>query len=102
MITTTQWRAAGFKSQAIAYALLNLCLLETAEGNLTEGGTVTADSVFIDAAAPSVSDCISHLVDGVFSPLGFSKATHCIAHNNSEATGQDGWMNIDMGSKTVV
>ena len=72
MITTRQWRAAGFKSQAIAFALLNLWLLEIAEGNLTEGGTVTADSVFIDAAFPDASDGIPHLVDGVFSPIGFS------------------------------
>ena len=101
MITTTQWRAAGFKSQAIAYALLNLCLLETAEGNLTEGSTVTADSVYVHATYINTSDCISHLVDGVFSPIGFSKETHCIAHN-LPPNGQDGWMNIDMGSKTVV
>ena len=96
MITTRQWRAAGFKSQAIAYALLNLWLLEIAEGNLTAGGAVTADSVFINAANPEASDCISHLVDGVFSPRGFSKETHCLAHN-APPNGQDGWMNIDMG-----
>ena len=72
MITTRQWHAAGFKSQAIAYALLNLWLLEIAEGNLTEGSSVTTDSVYVNAAYPGFSDCISHLVDGVFSPIGFS------------------------------
>jgi hypothetical protein len=97
MITTRQWRAVGFKSQAIAYALLNLCLLETAEGILTEAATVTADSVYNNVAYPNISNCISNLVNGVFSPIPI-----CAARNNSDATGQDGWMNIDMGSKTVV
>ena len=69
-------------------------------GVLTEGGTVTADSVFISANNLH-SDCLSGLVDGKFIPwVSAAGSTKCIAHN--EPTTPHSWFNIDMGAKTIV
>ena len=59
---------------------------------LTENGVVTADSVYSGPEA-NISNCISHLVDGVFFPEGLSLNTHCVAHSNG--TGPDEWFNIE-------
>jgi len=62
--------------------------------------TVTSDSLYIYDLEPGYSNCLSGLVDGIFSPKGISPSIKCCAHTYPLIAST--WLNIDMGMTTVV
>jgi len=92
--------AATFKPKCMVMCVLALNIVHQVEGVLTKGTTVTADSVFIGDLYPGYSNCMSGLVDGKLSPIGYNATTHCCA--TTSPTTAATWLKIDMGAKTVV
>jgi hypothetical protein len=94
--------ATAFKPKWIAiYVLALLLIQQQVYGVLTENTTVTADSVYIGSYL-GYSNCLSGLVDGKFSPIGYNATTHCCATTSPTTNSVATWLNIDMGAKTVV
>jgi hypothetical protein len=89
--------ANAFVPRALALALLAFNIQE-ANGVLTAGATVTADSIY-PCCSGGYSNCLNGLVDGKFPPQGYSPSTHCCAHTTYSP---ETWLNIDMGSRAVV
>jgi hypothetical protein len=101
MLQDTKMLSGKLKRRAFACALLSTWLIQPSAGTLTQGATVTADSVYGAGNPPSDYDnCLFGLVDGKWPPFGVSATTHCCAHN--DPTTVHSWFNIDMGSKAVV
>ena len=101
MSTKSNNYAATFKPKCLAMCLFALKLIHPVDGVLTQGMPVTADSIGINAGDPAYSNCLSGLVDGKLSPLGYSPTTHCCAHTAATTTGVS-WLNINMFGVAVV
>ena len=92
--------SATLKPKCLVMCALALKLIHQVKAVLTEGTTVTADSIWIHSGDPGYSNCLRGLVDGKLSPVGYGPTTHCCA--NTYPTTASTWLNIDMGNKTVV
>ena len=92
--------AASFKPKCLVMFAFALRLMHQVEAVLTEGTTVTADSIWIANWDPGYSNCLSGLVDGKLSPIGYGPTTKCCACTNPNTAST--WLNIDMGAKNVV
>ncbi len=96
-MTTLRLRnAVTFKQKAISVCMLTL--LKEIQGTLTEGASVTADSIYYGHAG--YNNCIGALVDGKFYPLGFEDGSKCCAHTSP--TTNYSLFSIDMGAQTIV
>jgi hypothetical protein len=83
----------------MAMYLAVLKLMLPVKGVLTEGATVTANGIYNSGSDIGYSNCLWGLVDGKFSPMGYSSTTKCCAHTTCVT---NAWLNINLGAKTVV
>ena len=100
MLLTRKWKLTGLRTKTMACALVVFQLICSSGGTLTQGATVTADSVQI-SSDPNYSNCVhnNNLVDGKFPPFG-DAPNRCCPHTYNSSTFS--WLNINMGSKVVV
>ena len=91
------------KPKTMTLALLACWNLRKAEATLTTGAIVTADSIYKGTGTTDpYENCLEGLVDGKWPYTGFSKFSHCCAHNNASYNGAPSWFNINFGDRTKV